>query len=463
MKIKICRLSLPVLFLLILSLNVFSGTTGKIAGRVTDKESGEGLPGVNVVLVNTNRGAATDSEGYFTIINIPPGKYDLFVSMMGYSIVTVKDLLVNIDRTTKQNVALSPTFIEGEAVTIVATRPLVEKDITNTVSYINSETIDALPVTDMYEIIEIQAGVVTGESGEMHFRGGRQREVSFLIDGMPVNNTFSQSGGNNVVIENSIIQELQVITGTFNAEYGSAQSGIINVVTKNPTSKIRGILKFYGGDFVSNKKDIFLGIDKIDPISEHDFQATLIAPLFSNKVGFVGTVRYNNSESRHGYQRRFNPADGWVINTYRRWYTERFSEQLATSGRIEIPDSLRTGDGEIGPLGNAKDLSYSGKINYFPNSAISLTYSIFGHWSQNRSGGTSRRYQPDALATSWGYSNHHFLSFRHILRENLFYSIRFSFQNNWSKGYYREDNKIADYPGDEGIQPISADSYGLGM
>ncbi|MCH7731528.1 MAG: TonB-dependent receptor [Candidatus Marinimicrobia bacterium] len=463
MNSKNINMILAVFLVSALSNNVFAGTTGKITGQVTDSNSGEGLPGVNIVLIRYNVGAASNDEGYYTIINVPPGKYDLKVSMIGYADVIVKDVSVNIDRTTKQDVSLSTEALTGEMVTIFAQKPLVEKNLTSTNYYVDSETIESLPVTEMAEIIGIQAGVITGEGGEMHFRGGREREVAYLLDGIPVTNYFSQSGGISVTVENENIQELQIISGTFNAEYGSAQSGIVNIVTKRVSQDLHGSIRFYGADFVSNNTDIFLGIDQINPLSENDILATLTGPLLSDKIGFLGTVRYNNFESHHGYQRRFNPIDGWVINTYRKWYTENFSEGLASTGRISIPDSLMTGDGKMGPLGWSKNLSYSLKLSYYPTPTTSFTYSVFGSHNKNQDGGLSRRYQPDALTTYNEISTHHFFSLKQSPRENFFWNLNYSYQYNHGDDYYRKDNKIAEYPGDEGIQPISSSSYGFSL
>ncbi|OPZ72278.1 MAG: TonB-dependent Receptor Plug Domain protein [bacterium ADurb.Bin478] len=234
MKLQAKVLSLFVVVGLLLTGHaVLAGTSGKIAGRIIDRDNKEGLPGVNVLLVGTTWGAVSDPDGYFQIINVPPGTYKIAVSMIGYMALTIEDIKVNVDRTTTQNISLSSKTLEGQEVVIKAERPVIEKDRTSTASYVDAETIQDLPVQEVSEIIQLQAGVVTGAGGDLHFRGGRSREVAYLIDGISVSNAFSQGGGSNVAIENSIIKELQVISGTFNAEYGSAQSAIVNVVTKN--------------------------------------------------------------------------------------------------------------------------------------------------------------------------------------------------------------------------------------
>jgi outer membrane receptor protein involved in Fe transport len=436
---------------------VYGGTTGKINGRITDKQTGEGLPAVNVVVEGTNWGAATDFDGYYNIINITPGTYNIVISMIGYSQVKVEGIRVFVDRTSTQEVTLSEEVIEGEAVTIIATRPLVEMDRTNTAAYIDDETIRDLPVQEMSEIIQVQAGVVTGSGGEMHFRGGREREVAYMIDGVPVTNTFSQSGGSNVAIENSIIKELQVISGTFNAEYGSAQSGIINVVTKSPAQQFHGDLQLFGGDNFSNKTDKFIAIDKFNPIAERDIQATLSGPLFkSQKFGFFATARYNQNDGYLYGERRYNPEDGWKINAFRHWFTQHNSGQISDLGRIPLPDSLKTGDYSNVPMASSEKLTFTGKINFIPIPTLGLTYSVFASKSKGQGYSDSWRYAPDGRATGQGSSHQHFLAFRNNPTANLFYNIRLSYQYNHSSYNPINDSKIAEFPGDTGLLPIGA-------
>ena len=441
------------------SATLFAGVTGKISGRIVDNETGEGLPGANVVVVGTNTGAAADIDGYYRILNLAPGTYSINVTMIGYSPITVQGLKVSIDRTTTQNVKLTTEIIEGETVVISAERPLVERDRTNSASYVDAETIDQLPVQEMSEIIQLQAGVVTGSDGSMHFRGGREREVAYLVDGISVSNSFSQSGGSNVAIENSIIKELQVISGTFNAEYGAAQSAIVNVVTKNPEKEFHGDLQIFAGDFLSNKTDRFIGIDEFDPMGEHDIQGTLSGPLFHRSLGFFATARYNSDDGYLNGERRYAALDGWKIDAYRQWFTQHYAGRIAEYGRIPVPDSLKTGDNAIVPMATSKKLTFTGKVNFIPKPTVGFIYTIFA--SDNESQGYSNstddwRYAPDGRSTGYSTSHHHFLTFRHNPTPDFFYNLRVSYQYNNYKSYLNEDTKVADYPGDSGYLPIGA-------
>jgi hypothetical protein len=199
---------------------LLGGVTGKITGKITDKETGDPLYGSNIMLDETSLGCAADAEGYYTIINVPPGTYNLHATMMGYQTLIVKNVRVNIDQTTSIDLSLPQTVLESaESVTIVADRPLVRKDMTSSLASVSNSDINALPVQTINDVLELQAGITkSGSSGEdLHIRGGRSGEIAFWVDGVAVTDVYNGDMG--VVVENSSIQELQVISGTFNAEY----------------------------------------------------------------------------------------------------------------------------------------------------------------------------------------------------------------------------------------------------
>jgi len=209
---------------------------------VTDAETREPLPGVNVIIEGLSLGAATNTEGEFFILRVPPGRYTVSASMIGYKTIRVENVQVSIDKTSNVDVDLPPTVLDlGESVTIVATRPIVERDLTSTATTVGADIIERMPVQTLDDVVNLQAGVVEG-----HFRGGRSGEVAYLLDGVSLNDVYS--GDNALVIESSAIQELQVISGTFNAEYGQAMSGIVNVVTKEGGDVYHGKISSYVGD-----------------------------------------------------------------------------------------------------------------------------------------------------------------------------------------------------------------------
>ncbi|RMF57829.1 MAG: carboxypeptidase-like regulatory domain-containing protein, partial [Calditrichaeota bacterium] len=101
---------------------LYGGTTGKISGIVKDKSTGEPIVGANIYIDGQPFGSASDADGYYFIINIPPGSYTLVAQMVGYQEIRVTNVRVNVDLTTKVNFQLSPETIEGEEVVVVADR-----------------------------------------------------------------------------------------------------------------------------------------------------------------------------------------------------------------------------------------------------------------------------------------------------------------------------------------------------
>ncbi len=297
MKIKylitlIALISLPVF--------LFSGTTGKIAGKVFDQSNGEPLIGCNVWIEGTDQGAATDWEGNFYILNVPPGSYTLRASMIGYSAVRMTNIEVSIDLTTTANFSLPTEAIAGEEVVVVAQRALITKDLTASTAVVNSSMLSALPITEIADVLELQAGFVDG-----HLRGGRSGEVAYWIDGVPVTDVYD---GNTVVdVNKNAVEEMQVISGAFNAEYGQAMSGIVNIVTKDGSDNFRGGLTFYGGDFLSSNNDIFPNINSFNPITTKNIEGHLEGSIIPGKLFFYGNARWIDFKGAYKGQRKFKP------------------------------------------------------------------------------------------------------------------------------------------------------------
>ncbi|NOY61067.1 MAG: TonB-dependent receptor [Calditrichaeota bacterium] len=426
---------------------LFAGVTGKVSGVVKDKDTGEVLPGANVVVEGTNRGAAADANGNYLILNLPPGEYSLKVQMIGYQPTRITGVQVYTDRTTKVNCELSMTVIEGQEVTIVAGREPVEFDRTNTASYVNSKEMDALPVSNLSQVIQMQAGVVTGSGGALHFRGGRSREVAYMIDGIPVSNSFSQGGGSNVTVETNFVKELQVITGTFNAEYGAAQSGIINIVTKVPENKFDGTAEVWTGGYYAPRKPMYIGLDSYNPVTDKEIKFSISGPLpFPKKLGKLGFFLNGRLVNNNGFlngQRRFMPTDGWEIKVYREWYRAIYDPE--DNFVIPLPDSLHTGDGKIVPMNWGKRYNYNLKLVYQPFNAITLSYNFFHNNGHSKSFSSSWRFCPGGTPEGWSSAVTHMLTMTSVLAENIFFNLRYSYQTNSNKSYKYKSAKDPRY------------------
>ncbi len=226
--------------LFFLTTSLFAGTTGKIKGKVIDAETAMPLPGVNIVVVGTTFGASTDENGNYTILNLSPGYYTLKFSMIGYSNYIIKNVKVSIDLTTNVNAKLKTEVIAGKEVVVIAQKPVVRKDVSNSQMNINSKVIHNLPVQSVDAVLTLQAGIEQGANGIL-VRGGSSNQTIFMVDGLSQNDERSNIPYTGVSL--SSVKEVQIQTGGFNAEYGNLRSGLINVITKSGnTAKYSGTI-----------------------------------------------------------------------------------------------------------------------------------------------------------------------------------------------------------------------------
>ncbi len=230
--------------LLFVSLAATAGTTGKIAGRVTDTD-GQPLIGATVMITGTAYGAMTDSNGEYFIINLQPGTYNLLSRMVGMGEQTKEGASVIADMTTRMDFVLDPEAVGNIVITVTDQRGMILRGVTSSVSVVTRDEIRTMPVAGIADVVSQQAGAV--DRGGLHMRGGRGGEVSYVVDGVtqtdPNGNVSDQS------LPLSAVAETSVISGGFGAEYGNAQSGIINVITREGGNRYSGSIGMNGNDF----------------------------------------------------------------------------------------------------------------------------------------------------------------------------------------------------------------------
>lgn len=396
---------------------IYAQTTGKIAGKVTDKKTGEPLVGANIVIDGTTRGAAAGLDGEFFIINVPPGIYTLKIQMMGYKIMRYDKVHVSVNRTTDVDVKMHATIIEGEEIVVQAEKVAIKKDQTSTVRNVSSDQIDMLPVESVGAVVAMQAGVVNG-----HFRGGRSSEVAYLIDGVEVTESFGGEG-RSVDLEPEAIQDLEVITGTFNAEYGNAMSGIVNAVTKEGGAKIHGSASASLGNFFTPNNDIFIGLKNSEITRNQDYKFQLSGPIWGNGIAFFTNVRYQDNKNHLNGVRRFN------VDDYSDYSADNSDEWITTN----------TGDSSFIPMTRSKNLSFLGKVTLKPysNFKVSLLYNYNDdEWHGYDHG---YKYNPDGMAISYRSTNLYTINLNHMLSPKLFYELKLSYMNTYNGWYVFED------------------------
>ncbi len=219
------------LIFIFLPIGGFAATTGKISGFVRDAATQDPLAGVNIYVVGTGLYAISGLNGGYFILNVPAGVYRVEAHMIGYLPVQTEKIIVNTDLTTKVIFSIETNILDlKEPVTITAPRPNIRLDRTASSEVLTAQDLAPLPVTDLSDLILLQNGVVRDASGDLHVRGGRSDELSYYIDGIPLQNPLLGGIGTHIQLDS--VEELVINRGGFDAQYGDAMSGMINIVTR---------------------------------------------------------------------------------------------------------------------------------------------------------------------------------------------------------------------------------------
>ncbi|MCU7490657.1 MAG: TonB-dependent receptor [Ignavibacteria bacterium] len=275
-------------------------TTGRIKGKVTDRQTGEPLVGANVQVVGTTSGAATDVNGDYEIRNLQPAVYSLKASFIGYTAITLNNVRVNAGLTTEGNIPLPAEGVTVGTVEVTAVRPLINKSNTNAVRITTSEDIQALPVRGVNNILSLTAGV-TIQNNAVFIRGGRLDEVGYYLEGVSITNPVT--GGRAVTINQDALEEVQVQAGGYTAEFGGANSGIIRTQLKTGPQNLKVTAEYITDNVgFQPKSKGYSGDKRLGAywFGYNEFTGTLGGPVLDERFRFFGLFNYN-------YQRDANP------------------------------------------------------------------------------------------------------------------------------------------------------------
>jgi outer membrane receptor for ferrienterochelin and colicin len=390
----------------------YAQNTGKITGKIADATTGDPLIGANVMLDGTSYGAATNLDGEYIILKVPSGTYSVVVNNLGYAKVTTKNVKVLNDLTTTLNVQLTQSAIAlKEDVIIIAEAPMIKKDMTSTEARVTSEEISNLPLQNLTQLITQQAGVNKDQDGNIHIRGGRSTEISYLLNGVSITDDYTRSQA--FTIETESIQELQVISGSFNAEYGNAMSGVVNMVTKTGGSKFQSTVEMWAGDYLSSHKDIFWGIDKVNPFAIYNVQGSFSGPIIKDQLTFFMLLR-----------RSYNDGYLYGINKYN------------PEGRT-IP-----GDGSLVSMNSSDRWSGQGTLEWQLSGNMKVKADMFGSRESNRFYTHEYRLNPNGEKGGISTCASMFTKFTHQIFSTTFYDVTLAYKMNEyiSKLYDRYDD-----------------------
>jgi hypothetical protein len=209
---------------------LYAQNEGKLSGTIKDEVTGEPLVGANIIVVGTPLGAASGIDGSYFVLNLTPGKYDIQVTMLGYQKIIQKNTIVNSGKTTVANFSMTSSSLQLGTVVVQAVRPDVEKEKTSTSTIIRTEDVQNMAgIRTVGDVIGLAADVTDG-----HFRGGRTGEEYYTLQGMGIINPLNSTSAFLPIM--SAVEEVEVVTSGFGAEYGNAQSGVVNITMKEGKS-----------------------------------------------------------------------------------------------------------------------------------------------------------------------------------------------------------------------------------
>ncbi|HSL21484.1 MAG TPA: TonB-dependent receptor [Vicinamibacterales bacterium] len=308
---RICRLSsvfLGVLVVLVATVSAAAGqsraTTADLSGLVVD-QSGAILPGASVTATNAATGlertAETGGDGRFTLPALPPGSYSVRVTMPGFATQLTPRLDLALGQSAEVNFVMS-LAAAAEQVTITAEAGLAHVQQTAVATVVSQQQIEVLPTNgrNFMTFSILTPGVTTDRTPQqgasatsgLTFAGQRARSNNITVDGL--DNNDSTLGSVRATFSQEAVQEFQVITNSYSAEFGKASGGVVNIVTRSGGNDLRGNAFYYFRDEALNAKEHFERFnpagEQIDrkkaPFSQHQFGGTLGGPIRQNRSFF---------------------------------------------------------------------------------------------------------------------------------------------------------------------------------
>jgi outer membrane receptor protein involved in Fe transport len=410
------------------------GGKGRVEGKVVDAKTNEGLPGANVVIKGTYYGGSSNLDGIVKVENVNPGTYTVEVSLLGYKVVQFTNIKVEPGETARITAKMEETVLAlDKEVIVVGEKPLFDIEETASRRSVGQQDIQAAALTKVENIVALQPGVVFSDN-EIHIRGGRTHEAALLLDGVSIQDPLAGTGFGLQVSPGSI-QDVEVITGGYNAEYGQATSGIVNITTREGSERYSGSISYKVDHFGLNKNarsnwntDNFdLSLSGPEPVTSYLLPA--LGLEIPGKLSFFSTVYGKRSDD---YTRWVQVTDGsgrpagYVVRAPHGLYSSIFP-----SG----------GGSGFSPRRN-NDYSMLAKFTYKPTGTIKLSYTFNQSVVINQNTQTIQatldrvepnpgyqylfQYIPDSANTFTQRNIQHAFSLTHTLNKEMFYEVRLS-------------------------------------
>ncbi len=376
-----------------------------LSGRVTDALTGEPLIGVNVIVVGTNAGAATDLEGRYRVPSIRPGEYSVKVSYIGFETKLFTGIRIESGRSTTLDIELEEHVLSTEEeIVVVGERPLVDVEQSSSTVSIGRDQLEAAPVRGVEEVVGLQAGVFKDPTG-LYIRGGRASETGYIVDGVSAKDPLSGTGFGLDIGSNSF-GEVEVTTGGTGAQHGDVTSGIVSVTTQDGGDRLSGSF--------SHKRDGFGGLNRnvSSNFLEDLYEFSLGGPIIPRKLRFFtsGQIQWSDGFTRQTatpdqLSSSLLDSEFWMPRTGNRW-----------SGLGKLTYDVRPGA--------RLQVSYQRSLNVNQNTRM---LQITGNEAVVRPG---FQYpfilQPDNANTYSHDTNIAYVRWSHVISDQSFYEIQVS-------------------------------------
>lgn len=426
--------------IMLLPVSAMAGTTGKITGRIVDKDGSGPLPGANVIVQGAPSvfGATTDANGQYVILNVPAGTYDLKSSFIGYQDVVIKGIKVLPDLTTSIDFTLAPQTLEADVLEVVAPRPLVQKDNTSSLRLVTSEELDYMPIRGYAAATSLQAGV-TNLGGQLYVRGGRFSEVDYIVDG--VSQKDLQTGASTTNLSNGAIDQVSVIVGGFEAEYGRVMSGVVKVVTREGGRNYSGSFEYITDEITGRS---WLGTPSF---GYNNGDATLGGPLVPNsdKLSF-----FVSGERRD----RLDRSPRWGVTAHQ-WELDE--------GLLNQDEFNMLNDGVL-PHYSLDGWGWQGKLSFRLNDNMILKAGMVGSSQDRYSYNHTYRYDLEHYWRVKKLNNSVFANLTYTLNAKTFFTVQASYyENNTTAGDGLYFDNLFDYGRPNGNPRFDAENlFALG-
>ncbi len=402
------------LLALFASASVFAGSTGKLKGKIIDKKSKNPVPFAVVQIDGTTMGAQADPNGEYIIINVPPGMYSVTASLTGWGSVKTTNVEVRVDGTAQVDFSMEESIVETEAQIVIAERDLLRVTETANLRQITAENIKNMPVATVTDLLKAQVGVVE-RFGQIHIRGGRSNEVTYVVDGVAVKDPLGGRGAVDQAmnISNNVVEDLQIIKGGFDAEYGNATSGIINITTKAGSDVTTAELEYFTDDFGTNIMN-----KNSNNYDRGEFNLSGPDPILANKILPKLGINWFSEKVFYSIQAAAEKTDDYV--SYKNYFTsatERDFKSRSILGLFDLKDRMQN--------------SYEAQVNvrYEASANIRLNLRFRGSWDDNTTFAWTHIYVPSYAPVIHEASATYSAQLTHQLDKSTYYIVTLSRYN----------------------------------